>query len=49
MRVYILMGGYVDDWNFYGAYMNRKDAEVVMDGLLDIDGFMAEITDTILQ
>ena len=49
MRIYILMGGYIDDWNFYGAYRNRKDAEVRMDELMKTNGFMAEITDATLQ
>ena len=49
MRIYILMGGCIDDWNFYGAFKHRKDAEVVMDGLLKTNGFMAEITDATLQ
>lgn len=49
MRIYILMGGYVDDWNFYGAFKHRKDAEAEMAKLLKTNGFMAEITDTILQ
>ena len=49
MRIYILMGGFNDDWLFYGAYKKRKDAEMMMEGLLEIEGFMAEITDTILQ
>lgn len=49
MRIYILMGGCIDDWNFYGAYRNRKDAEAEMAKLLKTNGFMAEITDATLQ
>lgn len=50
MRIYILMGGCIDDWNFYGAFKHRKDAEAEMAKLLRTTyGVMAEITDTILQ
>ncbi len=49
MKVFILMGGSIDDWSFYGAYRDREGAEKAMDELLKTKGFMAEITDAIVQ